>query len=82
MNDPQKDSTGNPNIDRLRDAGMIVGERDPNQNRAFKGRYMVAEPRQPDDPYPTDDAQDGRFCLVGDNLDALAAEAIWALDLD
>jgi hypothetical protein len=61
---------------------MIVGNRDPNQNRAFQGRYMVAEPLQPDDPYPTDDAEDGRFCLVGDNLDALAAEAIWALDLD
>lgn len=60
---------------------MIVGARDPNQNRAFQGAFMVAAPLEQDDPYPTDDASDGRFCLVGDDLDALAAEAVWALDL-
>ncbi|WP_226554840.1 hypothetical protein [Celeribacter naphthalenivorans] len=62
-------------INGLKEMGWIVGERDPNMNRAFEGKYMVAEQLQDGDPYPTDDASDGRFCLVGDNLDALAQEA-------
>ncbi|MFC3530259.1 hypothetical protein ACFOMH_18980 [Paracoccus mangrovi] len=45
-------------------------------NRAFSGRFMVAEPPGPDDPYPTDDASDGRYCVVGDNLAALVTSTI------
>lgn len=60
----------------LRDGGFLVGDRDPGMNRAFSGRFMVAEPLGPDDPYPTDDASDGRYCVVGDNLAALAAATI------
>ena len=60
----------------LRGSGFLVGDRDPGMNRAFSGRFMVAEPPGPDDPYPTDDASDGRYCVVGDNLVALAAATI------
>lgn len=68
-------------IERLKAAGLIVGGRDPNMNRAFEGRFMVCEPLNPGDPYPTDDASDGRFCLVGDDLEALAITAAAHLDL-
>ncbi len=67
--------------EKLKKAGFIVGDRDQNLNRAFSGRYMVAEVRDPDDPYPTDDAGDGRFCIVGDDLDALAREAATFFEL-
>ena len=60
----------------LRGSGFLVGDRDPGMHRAFSGRFMVAEPPGPDDPYPTDDASDGRYCVVGDNLVALAAATI------
>jgi hypothetical protein len=61
--------------------GMTVGARDPNQNRAFEGDFMVAEPVLDGDPYPTDDARDGRFCIVGKELTPLVNEAYeWWLD--
>ena len=63
-------------IELLRHSGFLVGDRVPGMNRAFSGRFMVAEPPGPDDPYPTDDASDGRYCVVGDNLVALAAATI------
>lgn len=63
-------------IETLKSMGWHVGKRDPLMNRAFAGRFMVSEPLEEGDPYPTDDASDGRFCLVGDNLEALAAEAL------
>lgn len=59
----------------LKNMGWLVGERDPNMNRAFAGQFMVAEPLAEGDPYPTADASDGRFCIVGDDLEALAREA-------
>lgn len=59
----------------LRALGFQIGARDPNLNRAFKGKFMVAEARNPEDPYPTDDAGDGVFCIVGDNLDYLIDQA-------
>jgi|JI10StandDraft_1071094.scaffolds.fasta_scaffold790149_1 hypothetical protein len=68
-------------IERLIEAGFVVGDRDPKMNRAFSGRFMVAQPLDDGDPYPTDDASDGRFCIVGDNIDALAAEAARQFDL-
>lgn len=63
-------------IEQLKQMGWHVGERDPLMNRAFSGKFMVSEPLQEGDPYPTDDASDGRFCLVGDDLNALATEAL------
>lgn len=63
-------------IEKLRSYGFIVGERDPNRNRAFAGRYMVAEPLEEGSPYPTDDASHGEWCLVGDDLPHLVMETI------
>lgn len=60
----------------LRSKGFVVGDRDPNQNRAFAGRFMVAEEVTPNDLYPTDDAGDGRFCIVGDDLKALMEQTL------
>ena len=60
--------------ERLEAAGFIVGDRDPGRNRAWEGRYMVAEPLEPGDAYPTDDASDGPWCVVGDDLDVLIAD--------
>lgn len=63
-------------IRALQDAGFIVGKRDPNMNRAFGGRYMVAE------HYPAgtiqDDAQggDGVWCIVGNDMAALLRDAL------
>lgn len=68
-------------VEILRKAGFLVGDRDPNMNRAFAGRFMVAEPLREGDPYPTDDASDGRFCAVGDDLDALAVHAVSFFEL-
>jgi len=62
-------------IEKLKGMGWLVGDRDPGMNRAHQGKYMVAEPLEEGDPYPTDDASDGRFCIVGDDLSALAKEA-------
>jgi hypothetical protein len=61
----------------LQDAGWFVGKRDPKRNRAFRGKYMVCE----DPNYgPTDDAREGGFCIVGDNLDSLIFEAYATLE--
>ena len=56
----------------LEDHGIFVGERDPQRNRAFKGRYMVCEDRNVG---PTDDASEGGFCIVGDTLNGLITQA-------
>lgn len=57
----------------LQRAGFVVGGRDHNLNRRFPGAFMVAE------PYPegtiSDDAGNGPWCIVGDNLAELVAEA-------
>lgn len=52
--------------------GLIVGERDPKMNTDYEGAFMVAEPLSENDPYPTRDASDGRFCIVGHDLQDIA----------
>ena len=54
--------------------GWVCGLRDTRLNRAFAGRFMCAEPYDDDDT-PTDDARNGPWCIVGDNLDPLIDEA-------
>ena len=59
----------------LEKMGFVIGKRDPNMNRAFAGRYMVAESY--DAGTIQDDAQggDGVWCIVGDHLEGLITEA-------
>jgi hypothetical protein len=52
--------------ERLRDAGYLVGERDPDRNSAFPGSFMVAT---------HETAGNSQFCIVGDDLDELVFEA-------
>lgn len=68
-------------FDLLRAHGFIVGPRDPNMNKAFEGRYMVAEAYEKG--HEQDDAQggDGVWCIVGDDMDKLTAEAVWFFEL-
>lgn len=58
----------------LGDLGFIVGDRDPRLNMAFTGKFMVAE-KYEDSQLPTDDAQYGPWCIVGDNLEELVETA-------
>lgn len=62
-------------IRALQAAGFVVGKRDPNMNRAFAGRFMVAEAYEPGTTQ--DDAQggDGVWCIVGDDMATLVREA-------
>ena len=55
--------------------GFFVGERDPNRNRNFPGKFMVAQPVEEGDEYPSDDASDGGYCMVGDDFDELINES-------
>lgn len=61
-------------IEVLRKMGFTIGERDPNFNRAFVGKYMVIEPHEKSEG-PTDDGRNGPWCIVGDSLVALVEEA-------
>lgn len=59
-------------IDDLLNAGFFVGMRDINRNTAYTGRYMVCE----DENFQnTEDAAEGGFCIVGDDMEALVNEA-------
>jgi hypothetical protein len=51
--------------------GWICGERDPNRNKAWQGRFMVAEPLEEGEGPVTLDASGGAWCVVGDNLRVL-----------
>jgi hypothetical protein len=65
----------------LRSWGFTVGERDPRLNSNYPGRYMVVESHE-ESELPTKDGSNGPWCIVGDNLDALIAEAhrVWVED--
>lgn len=52
----------------LEDRGFIIGERDPNMNTAFAGRFMVAEPYEAGHTQPDGMGGDGVWCVVGDDL--------------
>lgn len=64
-------------ISRLQAAGFVVGRRDPNMNRAFAGKFMIAEGYEPGTTQ--DDAQggDGVWCIVGDDIATLTREAFY-----
>lgn len=64
----------------LQQIGLICGDRDPNRNTLFKGRFMVAEPLL-DDAASTADAGRGGYAIVGDNLAELVDEAFEHFDL-
>lgn len=63
-------------VEAIRAAGLFIGERDPNMNKAFDGKWMVCAYLEARDPYPTDDAREGLFCIVGECPNALAEEAM------
>ena len=67
-------------INFLRNSGITVDLRDPKMNSAFKGKFMICNPLEEGDPYPTEDASDGRFCIVGNDLPSLLDDAISLLD--
>lgn len=58
----------------LKARGFHVGARDPRLNRNYPGAFMVAEPYDESET-PTDDGSNGPWCIVGDDLVALVAEA-------
>lgn len=61
-------------IVELNKAGYYVGPRDPARNQAFLGEFMVCEVETLSEP-PSDDAKDGGFCIVGNNLFELVETA-------
>lgn len=63
-------------IRALQAAGFVVGPRDPNMNRAFKGQYMVAEPYEAGTIQDDAEGGDGVWCIVGDDIIVLLREAI------
>lgn len=58
----------------LEQHGFTVGARDPRVNRAFTGKFMVIEQHE-DSQLPTDDARNGPWAIVGDDLDDLIEQA-------
>lgn len=68
-------------IEVLRSAGFTVGERNPQVNRAFAGRFMVIEDHEGGE-LPTDDGRNGPWAIVGDNLNALVQQAYDAFEGD
>lgn len=50
--------------------GFIVGNRDERINTAFRGQFMVIQPHD-ETSLPTEDAKNGPWAVVGDNLDEL-----------
>lgn len=59
---------------QLRAWGFTVGPRDPRLNTDFAGAFMVVEAHD-DTELPTRDGANGPWCIVGDDLTALVAEA-------
>ena len=54
--------------------GFVVGDRDPRYSTALEGKYMIAQPLE-EHELPTEDARAGGWCVVGDDMDDLIAEA-------
>ncbi len=63
-------------LEKVRAIGLLAGDRDRKRNRAFSGSFMVAEPYDK----ATDDANEGGFCIVGNDLLSLLDEAIRHFD--
>lgn len=62
----------------LENYGWFVGIRDRRLNTNYDGSFMVVEPYD-DSDVPTEDARNGPWCIVGDDLDALIEEGYEAL---
>lgn len=61
----------------LKSFGFVVGRRDPDVKPEFEGAWMVV-----DQPFTTEMLMDGDYwAVVGDDLDALCAEAISFFEL-
>ena len=58
----------------LEGMGFIVGEREPRLNTDWPGAFMVTGSYE-ESQLPTADGTNGPWCIVGDDLDALIAEA-------
>ncbi len=54
--------------------GFTAGRRDPRVNTAFQGAFMVIEPFD-ESQLPTEDASNGPWAVVGDDLAALINDA-------
>ena len=65
-------------IAMLEKYGFTIGERDERLNTNYPGKHMVCEANHEDIgdyDLPTADGGNGPWCIVGDDLDALVAEA-------
>lgn len=60
-------------VNHLQERGFYIGIRDPKRNKAFKGKWMVAE--QVDIQIETDCADQGGYCVVGDDMNELIRDA-------
>ena len=58
----------------LIERGWIIGNRDPRLNTDYPGAFMAAEHYE-ESELPTRDGSNGPWCIVGDDLPALIAEA-------
>lgn len=58
----------------LETRGWTVGARDPRLNSDYPGAFMAVEPHE-ESELPTRDGRNGPWCVVGDDLPALIAEA-------
>ena len=59
-------------VKNLTECGWFVGVRDPKRNTDFEGVYMVCEDLSEG---PSEDARNGGFCIVGNDLAVLVEEA-------
>lgn len=68
----------------LEACGFKIGPRDPRGiNTNYPGAFMVAEDYEADE-LPTEDGSNGPWCIVGDNLDDMIAQAfdVWFDDYE
>jgi hypothetical protein len=59
---------------KLKSYGFVIGDREPRLNTNYPGKFMVVEPYE-ECELPTEDGSDGPWCIVGDDLDVLIADA-------
>ena len=57
----------------LESYGFEVGNRNPQLNTKYPGKFMVSEPYESSE-LPTKDGRNGPWCIVSDDLNALIDE--------
>lgn len=72
--------TNNERKKILKRHGFICGERDRRLNTNYPGRFMVTQADYASGDYelPTKDGANGPWCIVGDDLPQLIAQAVEA----